>query len=75
LAEDFRASAVYAIDSLGHMPARYLRGPAIGFRRVRVPRYPYALWYQVGDTEVIVLALTYEHMGQARSLRAINRAD
>jgi plasmid stabilization system protein ParE len=59
------------LDSLDTMPARFRRDPTIGYRRVRLPNFPYLVWYRVIPGEVQILALTHAHMGQTRILDAI----
>lgn len=63
-----------AASSLSTTPLRY---PEIDFaraRRVYVPGFPYALWYEVSDSdkEVVVLAISHARMSTETIARLLD---
>ena len=61
------------VQGLRTMPSLHFRHPIVGYRRVKVPRFPYLIWYRVDDARrvVVIVGMTHEAASDATIRAAV----
>lgn len=58
-AREVKAFIVRRIDRLGEMPSRHRVIPKLGVHALYLGRYPYIVYYRVGDDEISIVHIRH----------------